>query len=78
MRHQPLVMWISVGGTAPRHIHGDGAFTVDRVSFVPAPPEDNRDRMMVGFGVDLHFENGSISSLLSDTGVKNYTLKSRV
>ena len=70
MRHQPLVMWISVGGAALAIIMVMVLFTVDRVSFVPAPPEDNRDRMMVGFGVDLHFENGSISSLLSDTGVK--------
>lgn len=70
MRHQPLVMWISVGGTALAIFMVMVLFTVDRVSFVPTPPEDNRDRMMVGFGVDLHFENGSISSLLSDTGVK--------
>ena len=63
------------GRDRPRHIHGDGAFHGGPCQFRTGPPEDNRDRMMVGFGVDLHFENGSISSLLSDTGVKNYTLK---
>lgn len=70
MRHQPLVMWISVAGTALAIFMVMVLFTVDRVSFVPVAPEENRDRLLVGFGIDVHFENGSMSSYLSNSGVR--------
>ena len=66
MRHQPLMTWLSIAGTAIAIFLIMSDFMIDRINMVEIAPESRRSRILYGFGADLSSGDGnSASSYLS-------------
>lgn len=65
MRHQPLMTWLSIVGTAIAIFLIMSDFMISNIHTVEVAPESNRSRVLYGYGGDLIVPNGSCSSGLS-------------
>lgn len=59
MRHQPLMTWLSIAGTAIAIFLIMSDFMIDRINMVEIAPESRRSRILYGFGADLSTGDGN-------------------
>lgn len=62
MREQPLACWLSIVGTAISLFLVMTVFTIDNIKTVAVSPESNRDRLLVGEGIEIGDQEGNSSS----------------
>ena len=65
MRHQPLMTWLSVAGTAIAIFLIMSDFMINNIDSVSVAPESKRSRIVYGFGGHTQSENSSNSGSLS-------------
>ena len=65
MRHQKMMTWVSISGTALAIFLVMVFFMVDKLPTTEGYPETNRSRMLYGGGLDLHYAKGSRSGAMS-------------
>ena len=65
MRHQPLMTWLSVAGTAIAIFLIMSDFMINNIDSVSVAPESKRSRIVYGYGGHTRSENNSNSGFLS-------------
>lgn len=65
MRHQPLMTWLSIAGTAIAIFLIMSDFMISNMDSVKVAPETNRDRILYGYGGHLKVPTGEGSGMLS-------------
>lgn len=75
MRHQKMMTWVSIGGTALAIFLVMAFIMADRINTVEVPPVSNRMRIMEGSGI--HIENKDGTSSYSTSGL-NYNFANRL
>lgn len=65
MKHQKVMTWVSISGTALAIFLVMVFFMVDRLPVTEGYPETNRSRMLYGGALDIHYAQGSQSGAMS-------------
>lgn len=76
LRNHPLMTWVSVSGTALAIFLIMAVFMSERVKTVEMTPESNRNRILIGQGIHIFFqdnENGSMMEFSRNLAEKLYS-----
>lgn len=72
MKEQPVLVWVTVGGTALSIFLVMVVYMIGRLDTVPVYPENNRERVLISNGIELRMEDGSSSGAMSDEMARRF------